>query len=132
MSDFKVDNIIYNIPQVVKDIIDATANERDLLQEIIEEAVKLMIDSGANEREYVVFAVLSAGFVRRDVRLNNELDNLNHTEGADLLAEVFNLMTNEQKDEVSDEIAERIGRFMSSNGYRMIFNCWYKRVLSIL
>lgn len=46
-------------------------------------------------------------------------------EGSELLAEVFNRMTIEQKNSVSPEIAERIGNFMVKNGYRIVFTRWY-------
>jgi hypothetical protein len=46
-------------------------------------------------------------------------------EGSELLAEVFNRMTMEQKNSVPGDVAERIGRFMVKNGYRLVFTRWY-------
>jgi hypothetical protein len=46
-------------------------------------------------------------------------------EGATLLAEVFNLLTQEQKLSVPQIIAGRIGAFMVRNGYRIVFGRWY-------
>lgn len=46
-------------------------------------------------------------------------------EGSELLAEVFNKMTIEQKNSIEPEIAERIRKFMANNGYRIVFNRWY-------
>jgi hypothetical protein len=47
-------------------------------------------------------------------------------EGAALIAELFNIMTLEQKnDEVPNAIATRIGRFMYRNGYRFVHDKLY-------
>ena len=46
-------------------------------------------------------------------------------EGSELLAEVFNLMTKEQKESVPEDKAKRIGEFMFLNGYRFVFDRWY-------
>ncbi len=46
-------------------------------------------------------------------------------EGSELLAEVFNKMTTEQKNSIAPEMAARIGDFMVKNGYRLVFTRWY-------
>lgn len=46
-------------------------------------------------------------------------------EGSELMAEVFNVMTTEQKNSVPGDVAERIGRYMVKNGYRLVFERWY-------
>lgn len=46
-------------------------------------------------------------------------------EGSELLADVFNRMTKEQKHGVPEDKAKRIGEYMSQNGYRLVFDKWY-------
>lgn len=46
-------------------------------------------------------------------------------EGSELLREVFNRMTTEQKNSVAPEYATRISLFMHENGYRLVFSRWY-------
>ena len=50
--------------------------------------------------------------------------------GARLAAELFNLMTLDQKNSVSDAFAMRISHFMIENGYCMVFTRWYRQAES--
>lgn len=52
-----------------------------------------------------------------------------NAEGSELLAEVFNRMTADQKNAVPSETAGRIGQFMVANGYRIVFTRWYLQEL---
>ena len=46
-------------------------------------------------------------------------------EGSRLLADVFNTLTEEQKNIMPEDVAERIERFVTANGFRMVFGRWY-------
>ena len=46
-------------------------------------------------------------------------------EGSRLLADVFNTLTEEQKNIMPEDVAERIERFMTANGFRMVFSRWF-------
>ena len=46
-------------------------------------------------------------------------------EGSRLLADVFNTLTDEQKNIMPEDVAERIERFMTANGFRMVFGRWF-------
>lgn len=46
-------------------------------------------------------------------------------EGSALLAEVFNQMTDEQKNKLPEDIINRLVKFITKNGYRMVFGRWY-------
>lgn len=48
-------------------------------------------------------------------------------EGSELLADVFNHLTNEQKNRLHSDTIRRMCRFMDDNGYRMVFCRWYKQ-----
>lgn len=48
-------------------------------------------------------------------------------EGSSLLAEVFNRMTDEQKNHLPPDITKRIVHFVIKNGYRLVFGRWYKQ-----
>ncbi len=56
---------------------------------------------------------------------NNEGEQVIDTEISRLMMELFNRMTNKQKESVSDVDALKIGDFMVQNGYRWVFNKWY-------
>ena len=46
-------------------------------------------------------------------------------EGSRLLADVFNTLTEGQENIMPEDVAERIERFMTANGFRMVFSRWY-------
>ncbi len=46
-------------------------------------------------------------------------------EGSKLLADVFNTLTEGQENIMPEDVAERIERFMTANGFRMVFSRWY-------
>ena len=46
-------------------------------------------------------------------------------EGSRLLADVFNTLTEEQKNIMPEDVAERIERFVTANGFRMVFSRWH-------
>jgi len=46
-------------------------------------------------------------------------------EGSALLAEVFNRMTDEQKNTLPEDIIDRLCKFIVKNGYRLVFGRWY-------
>ncbi len=46
-------------------------------------------------------------------------------EGSRLLADVFNALTEGQENITPEDVAERIERFMTANGFRMVFSRWY-------
>ena len=50
---------------------------------------------------------------------------------AAMLSELFNRMTVEQLKAVPSAIAERIGEFMLRQGYRLVFDRWYKQFPAI-
>lgn len=59
--------------------------------------------------------------VQENERLRQTINN-----GSSLFAELFNRMpVKELKESVPIEIAKRIGDFMVSQGYRMVFDRWY-------
>lgn len=51
----------------------------------------------------------------------------NTFEGAELFADLFNSLTFDQKNDVKDEWAKRVGDYMTKNGYRFVFSKWYKQ-----
>lgn len=54
--------------------------------------------------------------------------NLISAEGSRILAELFNRMPiKELAEAVPAGIQQEIGDFMFANGYRMVFNRWYKQ-----
>jgi len=48
-------------------------------------------------------------------------------EGAALLALMFNKLTIEQKNSVQPTEAERVAKYMTSAGYSLVFDRWYKQ-----
>lgn len=46
-------------------------------------------------------------------------------EGSALLAEVFNVLTDNQKNALPDDVKKRIGNYMFYNGYKMVFTRFY-------
>jgi len=46
---------------------------------------------------------------------------------ADLIAELFNRMTTEQKNAVPGETAKAISRYMVGCGFRLVFDRWYRQ-----
>lgn len=55
-----------------------------------------------------------------------ELDvEADRAEGAALLAALFKILSLKKKNSVRPEFAERLGRFMFKNGYRVVFNNWH-------
>jgi hypothetical protein len=50
-----------------------------------------------------------------------------NAEASELLAELFNRMPIKELQAVPEPLARRVGEFMVANGYRMVFNRWYKQ-----
>lgn len=49
-------------------------------------------------------------------------------EGASLLAEMFNKLSDEQKATLPEDTVNRMVRYITKNGYRMVFGRWYLQI----